>query len=156
MGMNSIDQLLRREIEARFMGPLINALVLEFGRDPVYKVIKNSILRIAEEQGAQFAEKVGGNTLNHFMEVLKAWKKGGALEIEILDQTDNKLTFNVTRCRYAELYRELGFSPELGYMLSCNRDFALIKGFNKGITLRRTQIMMEGAPYCDFRFVAEE
>lgn len=156
MGIDIVDQLLRREIEARIVGPLIDAMVAEFGRDPVYKVIENSILRIAEEQGAQFADKVGGNTLNHFMGVLEAWKKGGSLEMEILEQTVNKLSFNVTRCRYAELYQELGFAPELGYMLSCNRDFALVKGFNKEIILRRTQTIMEGAPCCDFRFEAVE
>ncbi len=154
MGIDSIDQLLRREIEARIVGQLIDALVLEFGREPVYKVIKNTIIRIAGEQGAQFADQAGSNSLRHFMSVLEIWKKGGALEMEILEQADNKLSFNVTRCRYAELYRELGFTPELGYMLSCNRDFALIKGFNKDITLRRTQTIMEGAPYCDFRFTA--
>jgi|GEM_PF-3807460 len=37
MGIDSIDQLLRREIEARIVGQLIDALVSEFGREPVYK-----------------------------------------------------------------------------------------------------------------------
>jgi hypothetical protein len=57
----------------------------------------------------------------------------------------------VTRCRYAELYHALGI-PELGTLLSCNRDYALIEGFNPDVDLTRTQTIMEGATYCDFRY----
>jgi hypothetical protein len=42
--------------------------------------------------------------------------------------------------------------PELGAVLSCNRDAALIEGFNPDITLTRTQTTMQGAPCCDFRY----
>jgi hypothetical protein len=42
--------------------------------------------------------------------------------------------------------------PELGALLSCNRDAALIEGFNRNITLERTQTLMEGATFCDFRY----
>jgi hypothetical protein len=71
-----------------------------------------------------------------------------------LEQTGNRFAFNVTRCRYAEMYRALGI-PELGALLSCNRDAALIAGFNPDIKLIRSQTIMEGAPFCDFRYTLE-
>ncbi len=77
--------------------------------------------------------------------------RGGALEIDIREQTPERLSFNVTRCRYAEMYRALGLA-DLGSSLSCQRDYALVQGFNPAIGLTRTQTIMEGAPYCDFRF----
>jgi hypothetical protein len=49
------------------------------------------------------------------------------------------------------MYRALGI-PELGALLSCNRDFALIERFNPDVRLTRTQTIMEGATHCDFRF----
>jgi hypothetical protein len=49
------------------------------------------------------------------------------------------------------MYRALGI-PELGGLLSCNRDQALIQGFNPNVQLERTQTIMEGAPFCDFRY----
>jgi hypothetical protein len=52
------------------------------------------------------------------------------------------------------MYRALGI-PELGVVLSCGRDFALGEGFNPDLKLTRTQIIMEGAPYCDFRYRTE-
>ena len=71
---------------------------------------------------------------------------------EVLEQTEEKLSFDVTRCRYAEMYRALGI-PEVGALLSCNRDFSLVEGFNPDVKLTRTQTVMEGASHCDFRFV---
>ncbi len=32
------------------------------------------------------------------------------------------------------------------------RDYTLAQGFNPAIELTRTQTIMEGAPFCDFRF----
>ena len=42
--------------------------------------------------------------------------------------------------------------PEVGALLSCNRDFSLVEGFNPAVKLTRTQTVMEGASHCDFRF----
>ncbi len=77
------------------------------------------------------------------------------MQIEVLGQDGAHFDFNVTRCRYAEMYRALGI-PELGAVLSCNRDWALIEGFNPEIELSRTQTLMEGAPYCNFRYTLKE
>ena len=74
-----------------------------------------------------------------------------ALTIDVLEQDAERYDFNVTRCRYAEMYRELGI-PELGAVLSCNRDFSLIEGYNKDVELTRTQTLMDGAACCDFRY----
>ena len=63
----------------------------------------------------------------------------------------DKLSFKVTRCQYAEFYKQLGL-PELGRLFHCNRDFAMVEGFSPSLTLKRTQTIMEGASYCDFRF----
>lgn len=149
--LNEIGVLKRREIEARIVGPLLDALGCEFGRERVLAVARDVITRIAREQGDQLAAAVGGRTLAHFAGSLDLWKKDDALRIDVLERTDDRFAFNVTRCRYAELYRALGI-PELGALLSCNRDVSLIEGFNPDVELTRTQTIMQGAPLCDFRF----
>lgn len=149
--LNEIGILTRREIEARIVGPLLEGLAAAFGRERVLAVAGEVIARIAREQGAERAAAVGGNTLAHFAASMEAWQKEDALRIEWLAQTDDELAYNVTRCRYAEMYRALGLA-ELGTLLSCNRDFALIEGFNPEIALARTQTIMEGQPCCDFRY----
>jgi len=49
------------------------------------------------------------------------------------------------------MYRRLGLT-DLGPILSCSRDSAMIEGFNPSIALTRTQTLMEGATHCDFRY----
>lgn len=147
----SIGVLTRREVEARILAPVVDALGNEFGRQKVIGILRETIVRIAEEQGALLSQLMGGNSLEHFYKSLEFWTKDGAIEVETIEQTDEVFSFNVKRCRYAELYEKLGIA-ELGTSLSCARDFALIKGFNPNIKLKRTQTLMEGADFCDFRY----
>ncbi|MDD9955244.1 MAG: L-2-amino-thiazoline-4-carboxylic acid hydrolase [Anaerolineaceae bacterium] len=146
-----IGVLTRRETEARILAPLIDALGEAFGRERVLEVLRETIIRIAREQGAAMAGQTDDVDLGAFADTLPAWQKDDAMRIETLRQDDEAFHFNVTRCRYAELYRALGI-PELGALLSCNRDFALIEGFNPDVQLERTQTIMQGATHCDFRY----
>jgi hypothetical protein len=146
--------LQRREIEARIVGPLVLGFIDAMGRDAALAVVRRVIAGLAREGGADLASRLGDASLATFARVLDLWREGGALELDVLEQTDERLSFNVTRCRYAEMYRALGLE-ELGGSLSCCRDFALVQGFNPTIELERTQTLMEGATHCDFRFRAE-
>jgi len=143
--------LTRREVEARILIPVINALGDAFGRDEVLAVVRETIVKIAREQGAALSQQMGGNSLKNFVDSLAYWTKDNALEIDVIEESDRVLSFNVTRCRYAELYESLGIR-EIGTRFSCTRDFALIEGFNPDISLKRTQTIMEGATHCDFRY----
>ena len=150
-----IGVLTRREVEARILAPVIDALSNKFGRDKVLEIVRETVIQIAADQGAELAEHMGGNSLQHFADSLQYWTKDNALEIEIIEQTEESFRFNVKRCRYAELYEKLGVSG-YGTIFSCARDFALINGFNAKISLRRTQTIMEGAHQCDFCYTARK
>jgi hypothetical protein len=52
------------------------------------------------------------------------------------------------------MYRRLGIA-DLGPVLSCSRDAAMIEGFNPAIAFTRTQTLMEGSAHCDFRYRIE-
>ncbi len=148
---NAIGVLRRREIEARIVGPLLDALGAAFGREEVLQVARATIVRIAHEQGARLAVELGDNQLADFEQSLAAWMQDDAMRMELVERDAEHFGFNVTRCRYAELYRALGMA-ELGVVLSCNRDEALIAGFNPAVELTRTQTIMQGASHCDFRY----
>ncbi|MFN8495502.1 MAG: L-2-amino-thiazoline-4-carboxylic acid hydrolase [Caldilineaceae bacterium] len=149
--LNEIGVLKRREIEARIIGPFVDALAQEFDRERVLAILSATIINIARKQGAERAAQVGDDSLLAFSESAGDWRKGNALEIEILEQNEENYDFNVTRCRYAEMYRSLGLA-ELGAVLSCNRDYSLVEGFNPEIQLVRKQTIMQGAPCCTFRY----
>ena len=146
-----IGVLTRREVEARILAPVIDALGDQFGRDKVIQVVTETIVNLAQEQGGELAQAMGGNDCAAFESSLQYWTKDDALKIEVLDKNATTLDFNVVRCRYSEMYKELGI-PELGAVFSCNRDNALIEGFNSEAQLTRTQTLMEGKSHCDFRY----
>lgn len=146
-----VPLLRRREIEAQVIAPLIAEVRAEIGEERAVALLRRVIERLARESGAELARQFGESSLEAFADVLDLWTEGGALEIDLLERSAERLDFNVTRCRYAELYRSLGLA-ELGASLSCCRDAALAEGFDPAIELTRTQTIMEGAPHCDFRF----
>ena len=146
-----IGVLARREAEARILAPILESLHEAFGKDEVIRIVSRTIVAIARQQGADLARNMGGNSSSHFKASLQYWCQGDALEIEFHHHDETHLDFDVKRCRYAEMYRDLGIS-ELGQILSCNRDFALIRGFNPRTELSRSQTIMAGAPHCDFRY----
>jgi hypothetical protein len=150
-----LSLLERREIEARIVGPLVRALRDELGEERSLSLLRRVISDLARESGADLARQLGTETLEAFAACLGRWSEGGALEIEVLERSADRLSFNVRRCRYAEMYRALGLG-DLGASLSCQRDFSLIEGFNPAIRLERRQTIMQGAPFCDFRFRAPD
>jgi hypothetical protein len=153
--LNAVGVLARREIEARILAPVIDVLGQRFGRDEVVAIVRDVVVSIAREQGRAMAAACADRSLAGFAGTLGPWTRDGALELRVHEQTDERLSFDVTRCRYAEMYRALGI-PELGAALSCSRDAALIEGFDPGVTLTRTQTIMQGAACCDFRYTRGE
>jgi hypothetical protein len=150
-----ITHLQRRKIEGRVLIPFIEACREKFGDEMTRELVLTTIRRLAIEDGARWADAHGRNLASLKTVAEQVWAGGGSLDIEIVAATEDHLDFNVTRCRYAEFYKSLGLA-DLGYLLHCNRDYAIIDGFNPEMKLTRTQTVMEGASHCDFRFKAKE
>ena len=143
--------LQRREIEATVIAPIVEAMGERFGREAVLEVLASTIERLAREHGAELARSLGSSELSDLARVLEIWRGSGALEIEMIRADDTHFEFDVTRCRFAEMYHRLGI-PELGPILSCNRDFCFAEGFNPDLHLERPKTIMKGDDHCDFRF----
>jgi len=150
----TLNLLDRRRIEAQFAKGIFDVLAEEVGRARAVEILAKAVVRFAEAAGATFAEgrSEGRKDLSAYAEILPVWQEGGALEVDLAIAVPDRLEFDVTRCQYAEMYKELGI-PELGAVLSCNRDGAFCTGFNPAIELTRTKTIMEGAERCDFRYV---
>ena len=116
------------------------------------KILGAAIEKAAIEQGKSLAEESeGGPSLRAFISLFERWKMGGAGEVEVLKETDEQFDFNVTRCRYAETYKEMGLG-KIGHLLSCGRDGSFCKGYDPNIELDRGQTIMQGATHCDFMY----
>ena len=152
----AISHLDRREIQAPIAECLIRGFARELGRDKALEIATAAIVEDAKKAGQAMGGKLGANTLAALGRVVnEVWAEDGAVSIRMLDETEQKLSFDVTRCRYAEMYEALGLK-DLGYCLSCSRDEAFANGFNPQIRLTRNQTIMQGASHCDFRFTLAE
>ena len=145
--------LMCREIQAPIVSALIERFSEEFGVEKTQALAKKIICKDAVLSGKTLAEKYSGNSLNELLKIVEeVWAKDGTLEITNLALEKDCLKFDVTRCRYAEMYDRLGIK-KLGSLLSCCRDFAFMDGFNPGLRLVRTKTIMDGDDICDFCYL---
>ena len=149
---SSITHLERRKIEAGVLIPMVQAFQRAIGKERANEIAREVIVELARKDGQRWAGEFGAD-LPAMQKVSGVWAGGGSLEIQTLEAGEDRLSFNVTRCRYAEFYKGLGLA-ELGYLFHCKRDFAMAEGFSAKLKLERTQTIMEGAAHCDFRFAA--
>lgn len=147
-----LSMLEKRRIEAEILKHVYETLKASQGSDVAKRTIADSVRRSAIEQARRFAEEQGGEkTLQSFVDLMPLWTKDDALEIEVVHRDANTFDFNVTRCRYSEMYKAMGLG-EVGHLLSCQRDGAFCEGYDAKLKLTRTQTIMQGGSHCDFRY----
>lgn len=154
--MTDLPIITRRRIEAAILANVHRTIEARHGEAEADAVIGEAVSASAIEQGADYARALGRTPdLADFAAILPNWTAEDALEIETLHAGPDRLDFNVTRCRYAEMYREMGLG-RIGHLLSCNRDGDFCIGYNPAMRLTRTQTIMQGADHCDFRYALTE
>ena len=140
------------KIQAQVLVPLVTALQGELGERRTNALVRRALGDIYRRYGEEFwrtkREKSVGNVM---ASAFATFARGDALDYQVREQSQDVFAIDVTGCRYAEFYRELG-EPELGFLLVCSADFLMAEGFDPDITLTRTQTIMQGASHCDFRY----
>ena len=151
--MTDIPVLEKRRLQAQVIKPIWLELVRRLGKQEARDILDKAIRDAAIEEGRALAAAApGGDTrLPAFVRLFDNWKTGGALETETLRDDGQRFDFDVTRCRYAEMYREMGLE-EIGDLLSCNRDGTFVEGYNPAITMERDKTIMKGDGRCTFRY----
>jgi hypothetical protein len=149
MGVPVIEQA---KIQAQVLVPLVKALQAELGEARANAVVRKALAGVYRRLGEQWwqaksSTHVGENMASAFA----SFARGDALEYSVRAQSADACEIDVTGCRYAQFYEELG-EPELGFLLVCSADFTFAEGFGADIELSRTQTIMQGASHCDFRY----
>lgn len=157
----SVSVIEQARIQAQVLVPLVKALQAELGEARANAIVRGALRELYRGYGEAFWRAKQKDKLkeeNGEPEVGKAvasafatYARDDALAYTVIEQSEDAFAFDVTRCRYAEFYQELG-EPELGFLLICSADFDTAEGFGGDIKLTRTQTIMQGAPHCDFRY----
>ena len=150
--MAELPTLTKRRLQAEVIGPIYAEMVAQIGEEKASAILDAAIRKAAVAEGRHFADSAGGKTsMADFIRLYDLWTADGALEMKVLKADDTTFDFDITRCRYAETYKEMGLG-KIGHLLSCNRDGTFCQGYDPNITLERKQTIMEGAACCTFRY----
>lgn len=153
MSAAMVSQIERRKIEAELLDRVRRVFEPELGPRQTLDLLRRVSDISAREAGAAFAAQApGGPSLAHFATILERWSQGNALDIKNVRLTGDELTFEVTRCAYAEAYREMGLSPDMADIASCCRDFGFAEGYSPKLRLERPETIAQGASQCRFLF----
>lgn len=139
------------KIQAQVLVPLIKAFQAELGEERANEIAREALGELYRKFGQEIGAQGEGSPTEKFVAASRIFSAGDALDIEVIRQTPDAFEFNVTGCRYAQFYKELG-APELGFLFLCSQDFPMTEGFSPNLELTRTQTIMQGASHCDFRF----
>ena len=150
-----LAMLERRRIEAMILKHVYETLKASHGAEVAKQTVADAVRRSSIEQGSEMARSEGRPTsLDTFVERMRLWTKGNALDMDVKERSATKYRFNVTRCEYANMYKALGLG-EIGHLLSCQRDGTFCEGYDQKLKLKRTQTIMQGASNCDFDYTYE-
>jgi hypothetical protein len=146
-----ITRIEKRAIEAQAIAPVIEMVSRKLGPAEALEILKEVNQQEAYARGQHVARTTGLSTIDELAKDVGTWGEGGVWKMEVLEQTSTTYFFNVHRCPYYEKYKELGLET-LGIQLSCCRDEPFARGLDPKLRLVRTQTIMEGADFCDFRY----
>lgn len=148
----SIPLLEQIKIQAQVLVPLVRTLQAELGEAEANALVRKALGEQYRKWGERWWRAQAGDDLGDKMAAsFEGFAAGEALDYDVVRKAPDAFEVNVTDCRYARFYKEIG-APELGFLLVCSADFAMAEGFGGEVELTRTQTIMQGAGHCDFRY----
>ena len=155
--MTELPVLTKRKLQAQVIGPIYAEMAEQLGEARAGEILDAAIKKAAIAEGKSFAAKAPGGitSMADFIKLYDLWTLDGALEIDVLKADDTSFDFNVTRCKYAETYKEMALG-KIGHLMSCNRDGTFCEGYDPKIKLDRAQTIMAGDKCCTFRYRYEK
>jgi hypothetical protein len=140
------------KIQAQVLVPLVRALQAELGEGAANAIVRKALGDLYRKYGEKWWRTQRARNLGEKMaSAFDRFAAGDALDYEVVKQASDAFEVNVTGCRYANFFNEIG-APELGFLLACSADFSMTEGFGADVQLTRTQTIMQGASHCDFRY----
>src|SRR5215470_5684412 len=148
MDVPVIEQI---KIQAQVLVPLVKALRQELGEERANAIVRQVLGDLYRKYGKKSRTQAQADLGARMAAGFERYSASSALDYDVVRQAPDAFEVNVTGCRYAKFYKELG-EPELGFLLVCSQDFTFAEGLGPDIKLTRTQTIMQGASHCDFRY----
>ena len=122
----------RTKIQAQVLVPVLNAFRAELGAERANRIAWKALgewrrQAIREAPMPSDAPTERFRARNSAMATLI----GDAVDVEMLKDEPESIEFNITGCRFAQFFRELG-EPEIGFALTCSWDDTVAEEIGAG------------------------
>src|SRR3979411_1114343 len=119
-----ISRLDKTRIQAQVLVPVLRALRAELGKDKADAIVKQALRNWSRQLFAAIGDGIEGSPRRKWaaMQSVFGEVSGREVEVEMLRHDKEAMDIDVTRCRFAELFRAPG-ERELGALLICEADF---------------------------------
>ena len=148
-----ISLLDKTRIQAQVLVPVVRALCAELGKEAADALVRRSLRDWSKQLFAAIGDSVEGSSRRKWAAMHTAMAENTEHDVTVQMHRKDKeaLEFDVTQCRFGELFRALG-EPELGALLVCETDVDIAAAGGNEVEFIRDQTIMEGAPSCTFRY----
>jgi predicted ArsR family transcriptional regulator len=150
---SNVSLIDKAKIQAQVLVALVRALRAELGKEKADTLVKQALGDWSRRLFAEIGQGIEGSGRRRWAKMQGALNDISRLAVEATEpvRDADRLEFDVTRCGYAEFFRDLN-EPELGALLVCATDFDIAATSGGEVTLEREQTIMQGAPSCTFRY----
>jgi predicted ArsR family transcriptional regulator len=149
----SVDLLSKVKIQAQVLVPLIRALRAELGEAKANALVRDALRDWSAKLFAEIGDGIEATGRKKWAALHNAMGEISTKEVSVeMRRKDREaLEFDITSCKFAEFFRALG-EPELGGLLMCATDIDIAAAGGEQVSFSRTQTIMQGAAYCNFRY----
>ena len=148
-----ISALERAKLQAQVLVPVLRAFRAELGEERANQIASAALREWSRQLYSDIGSQLPGSPRQKWDAITASLLKRvrNDADFETLKEGPDAWEFNITGCRYADFFLQLG-EPELGALLTCDADLDIEAVGGADVTMTRTQTIMKGAKYCDFRF----
>ena len=110
----AIPVIEQAKIQAQVLVPLVKALQAELGEERANSLVRKALGDLYRRHGEEYWRTRHEKNLGTIMaSAFATYAREDALDYRVIEQSPDAFAIDVTGCRYAEFYKELG-EPELG------------------------------------------
>jgi len=150
---SKISYLNRVKAQSEVLLPVLKLLRKELGDDWANELVYGALRDWSREVFAEVGSKKEGSGFEIWsaMDEELAALTGDDIEYETLREDSEALDLNVTSCKFAQFFKELG-EPELGAILTCEVDHHMAAVSQQEVHLDIDKTIMKGDRLCEFRY----
>ena len=143
----------RVKLQTEVLLPLLRHLRAELGVEKANNLFYPVLRRMTKDWIMEIASSKSKDPIENFRKTseLHLTYFEGDVDMDVLRADDERLEVNVTGCRYADFFRQLG-EPELGSILTCEMDDHIAELSAPAVSLSLTDTIMKGGTHCPFRY----